>query len=62
MDKDMVHIYNGILLSHQKGIIRSFIETWMDQETEWSKSERETDIYYLIYVESGKAVQVIYSL
>ena len=62
MDKDMVHIYNGILLSHQKGIIRSFIETWMDQETEWSKSERETDIYYLIYVESGKVVQVIYSL
>ena len=33
MDKeDVVHIYNGILLSHKKEI-GSFVETWMDLET-----------------------------
>ena len=29
----MVHIYNGILLSHKKNKIRSFAELWMDLET-----------------------------
>ena len=29
----MVHIYNGILLSHKKNEIGSFVETWMDLET-----------------------------
>ena len=34
MDKeDVVHIYNGILLSHKKELIGSFVETWMDLET-----------------------------
>ena len=34
MDKeDVVHIYNGILLSHKKNEIGSFVETWMDLET-----------------------------
>ena len=34
--EDVVHIYNGILLSHKKErnwIIGSFVETWMDLET-----------------------------
>ena len=33
MDKeDVVHIYNGILLSHKKNKIMSFAATWMDLE------------------------------
>ena len=44
MDKDVVHIYNGIL--HEIG---SFVEMWMDLETviHRSKSERETQIMYI---------------
>ena len=30
--EDVVHIYNGILLSHKKKEIMSFAETWMDLE------------------------------
>ena len=32
MDEDVVHIYNGILLSHKKNKIMSFATTWMDLE------------------------------
>ena len=32
MDKDVVHIYNGILLSYKKKKIMSFAATWMDLE------------------------------
>ena len=33
MDKeDVVHMYNGILLSHKKNKILSFAVTWMDLE------------------------------
>ena len=32
MDKDVVHIYSGILLSQRKNEIMSFIATWMDLE------------------------------
>ena len=33
MDKeDVVHIYSGILLSHKKEQIGSFVEMWMDLE------------------------------
>ena len=31
--EDVVHIYNGILLSHKRNEIGSFVETWMDLET-----------------------------
>ena len=32
MDKDVVYIYNGILLSHKKNKIISFLATLMDLE------------------------------
>ena len=32
MNKDVVHIYNGILLSHKKTEIMPFATTWMDLE------------------------------
>ena len=33
MDKeDVVHIYNGVLLSHKKNEIMPFTATWMDLE------------------------------
>ena len=33
MDKEaVVHIYNGILLSHKKNKIMPFVTTWMDLE------------------------------
>ena len=34
MDKrDVVHIHNGILLSHERNEIGSFVEMWMDLES-----------------------------
>ena len=33
MDKeDLVHIYNGILLSHKQNQVMPFVATWMDLE------------------------------
>ena len=41
MDKeDDVHIYNGILLSHKRKEIGSFVEMWMDLESEVSQKEK----------------------
>ena len=51
MDKeDVVHIYNGILLSHKKNKIGSFIETWMDLETviQSEVSQKEKDKYHIL--------------
>ena len=51
MDKeDVVHIYNGILLSHkweQKWVICRDVDGSRDCHTEWSKSEREKQISYI---------------
>ena len=50
MDKeDVVHIYNGILLSHKKNEIGSFVETWMDLETviQSEVSQKEKQISYI---------------
>ena len=49
MDKDVVHIYNGILLSHKKNEIVPLAETWMDLEAvTQSESEREKQILHNI--------------
>ena len=51
MDKeDVVHIYNGILLSHKKEpywVICWDVDGSRDCYTEWSKSEREKQISYI---------------
>ena len=31
--EDVVHTYNGVLLSHKRNEVVSFAETWMDLET-----------------------------
>ena len=50
MDKeDVVHIYNGILLSHrtkQNNIICSNMDGLRDYHTKWSKADRERQTSY----------------
>ena len=64
MDKeDVVHIYNGILLSHKKQqnwVICKDVQGPSNCHTEGSKSEREKQILYVnaYYVESRKMVQM----
>ena len=51
--EDVVHIYNGIVLSHKKEwncVICRDMDGSRDWETEWSKSEREKKISYNIAV------------
>ena len=50
MDKDVVHIYNGVLLSHKKEqnrVICRDMDGPRDCHTEWSKSEGEKQIWYI---------------
>ena len=47
--EDVVHIYNGILLSHKKELnsaICSNMDEPRDYHTKWSKSDRERQISY----------------
>ena len=47
--EDVVHIYNGILLSHRKewnNIICSNMDEPRDYHTKWNKSKRERQIPY----------------
>ena len=51
MDKDnVVHIYNGIVLSHKKNEIMPCVATWMDLEIIiLSKvSQKEKDKYHIL--------------
>ena len=62
IDKDVVNIHNGILLSHKKewnNAIYSNMDWPRDYRTKWSKSERERQISYdnHLYVESKKIVK-----
>ena len=50
MDKDVVHMYNGILLSHKKEWIwvsSNEVDEPRASYTEWSKSEREKQILHI---------------
>ena len=62
MDKeDVVHIYNGLLLSHKKNEIMPFAATWMDLEIIILSEvrQRKTNIiWYHLYVESKKMIQM----
>ena len=56
MDKDVVHIYNGILLSHKKRHeIMPFAATWMDLEVIILSevSQKEKDKYHMISLICG---------
>ena len=56
MDKeDVVHIYNGILLSHEMNEIRLFASTWMDLDTIMLSdiSQTEKDKYHMISLIGG---------
>ena len=51
MDKeDVVHTYNGILLSHKENEIMAFVATWMDLEVIILSevSQKEKDKYHMI--------------
>ena len=43
----ILHIYNGILLSHRKEQIESFVKMWMEFVLYRAKSEREKQILYI---------------
>ena len=46
MDKDVVHIYNGLLLSHKKNEIMPFAATQMDLKINILIEVRERQIPY----------------
>ena len=46
MDKDVVHIHNGILLSHKKNEIMPFAATQMDLKINILSEVRERQIPY----------------
>ena len=51
MDKeDVVHVYNGILLTRKRNKIVPFAETWMDLETviQSEVSQKEKNKYRII--------------
>ena len=51
MDKEVVvHIYNGILLSHKRNEIGSFAEMWMDLDSviQSEVSQKEKNKYHIL--------------
>ena len=63
----MVHIYNGILLSHKKeqnNVICSDMDGPRDYHTGWSKSDRERqipyDIAYMWNLKNNATNELIY--
>ena len=52
MNKDVAHIYNGILLSHKKNEIMPFATTWMDLKL-IILSQSDKDKYHMIALTCG---------
>ena len=51
--EDMVHVYNGILLSHKKeqnNAICSNMDGPRDYHNKWSKSDKQRQIYIITYM------------
>ena len=54
LDKeDVVHIYNGILLSLKKNKIVPFAETWMETVIQGEESQKEKNKYCIILLICG---------
>ena len=51
--EDVVHIYNGILLSHKKNERMPFAATWMDLEILIEVSQKDKDKYHMISLICG---------
>ena len=47
MDKDVVHIYIGIIFSHKKSEIMPFAATWMDLEIIIFSEVSQKDKYHI---------------
>ena len=52
MDKEVVHIHNGILLSHKKNAFESVLLRWMNLEPiiQSEVSQKEKDKYILTHI------------
>ena len=50
MDKVVVHIHNGVLLSHKKNAFESVLMRWMSLEpiVQSEVSQKEKDKYYIL--------------
>ena len=50
MDKEVVHIHNGILLSHKKNAFESVLLRWMNLEPiiQSEVSQKEKDKYHIL--------------
>ena len=59
LDKeDGIHIHNEILLSHKKNEIMPFVATQTDLEIFRLNEVRERQIWYHLYMESKKKIQI----
>ena len=52
--EDVVHIYSGILLSQKRNKIVTFVETWMDLETDTERSKRNRRDELESYISQSK--------
>ena len=52
MDEDIIHVYDGKLLSHEENEIIPFAATWMDLKIIIlsEANQKEKDKYHIIYI------------